>query len=194
MAPLSSGTASTRAPRPRPQTSSSALQPTGTAQTRAAHAATGAEENRLVRFIVRASQCGDSEWGLPPWTPYPSIDSAAAEFAALPSRSSRRPNIPLVWKSPIARVEDAVGNRVGVNGSITAASFQNHPSAFFRGVGSVFLPAAKEPNTISTAQIQTLAAPKKIVIEGSTTWRTVPAGTISITNWATRPGFASQAS
>ena len=42
---------------------------------------TRTEESRLVRFIVRASDRGSSEWGLPRWTPYPMIDSAAAEFA-----------------------------------------------------------------------------------------------------------------
>ena len=39
----------------------------------------------------------------------------------------------------IARVEDAIGNRVGVNGTVTAAGFQNHPLQLLRGVGSVFL-------------------------------------------------------
>ena len=42
---------------------------------------TRTEESRLVRFIVRASDRGNAEWGLPRWTPYPTIDSAAAEFA-----------------------------------------------------------------------------------------------------------------
>ena len=42
---------------------------------------TRTQESRLVRFIVRASDRGSSEWGLPRWTPYPSIPSAATEFA-----------------------------------------------------------------------------------------------------------------
>ena len=64
----------------------------------------------------------------------------------------------------MARVEDASGKRVGVNGTVTAVGFQNHPLPLLRGVGSVFLPAAKEPNTISyTAEIHSLATPKEIV-------------------------------
>ena len=144
-----------------------------------------AQESRLVRFIVRATDRGNSEWGLPPWTPYPPIDSAAAEFADARSVIVTPAQYPVGLEIPvIARVEDPSGSRVGVNGRITAAGFQNHPLQLLRGVGSVFLPAAKEPNTVSyTAGIHSLATPKKIVIESSTNWRIIPAGIISSTNW-----------
>jgi len=38
-------------------------------------------ENLLIQFIVRAGERGSSEWGLPAWIPYPTINSVAAEFA-----------------------------------------------------------------------------------------------------------------
>jgi len=143
------------------------------------------QESRLVRFIVRASDRGNTEWGLPRWTPYPMIDSAGAEFTdarlviVTPAQYPTGLEIPV-----IARVENASGHRVGVNGSVTAPGFENHPLQLFRGVGSVFLPAAKEPNTVSYATgIHSLVTPKKIVIEGSTTWRIVSASTISSANW-----------
>src|SRR4029450_11797310 len=41
---------------------------------------TNATDSQLVQFIVRSSERQNSEWGLPPWVPYPVIDSAAAEF------------------------------------------------------------------------------------------------------------------
>ncbi|MHC4326024.1 MAG: hypothetical protein ACYSUX_17280, partial [Planctomycetota bacterium] len=40
----------------------------------------GAEQSELVRFIVRASERGNSEWGLPRWSPLPPVNSATAEF------------------------------------------------------------------------------------------------------------------
>src|SRR5688572_11026217 len=36
--------------------------------------------NRFIRFIIRASDRGDTETGLPPWVPYPTIPSATAEM------------------------------------------------------------------------------------------------------------------
>jgi len=145
----------------------------------------GAEESRLVRFIVRATARGNSEWGLPPWTPYPPIDSAAAEFAGARLVIVTPAQYPLGLEIPVvARVEDASGRRVGVNGSVTAPGFQNRPLQLLRGVGSVFLPAAKEPNTVSyTAGIRSLATAKKILIESATNWRIIPAGVVGSTNW-----------
>jgi hypothetical protein len=145
----------------------------------------GAEESRLVRFIIRATARANSEWGLPPWTPYPPIDSAAAEFAGARLVIVAPAQYPAGLEIPIiARVEEESGNRVGVNGSVTAAGFQNHPLQLLRGVGSAFLPAAKEPNTVSyAAEIHSLTTPKTIVIESSTNWRVVSAGTLSSTDW-----------
>jgi hypothetical protein len=143
------------------------------------------QESRLVRFIVRASDRGNSEWGLPRWTPYPMIDSAAGEFAAARLIIVTPAHYPIGLEIPvIARVEDAAGGRVGVNGTIMAAGFEGHPLQLLRGVGSVFLPAAREAGTISyTAGIHSLATPKKIAIEGSTSWRIAPAAITSSTNW-----------
>ncbi len=143
------------------------------------------QESRLVRFIVRASDRGNAEWGLPRWTPYPMIDSAAAEFTGARLLVVTPAQYPLGLEIPvIARVENASGQRVGVNGMVTAPGFENHPLQLFRGVGSVFLPAAREPNTILyAAGIQTLTAPKKIVVEPATHWRIVPAGVLGSTNW-----------
>lgn len=147
--------------------------------------ASGAQESRLVRFIIRSTARANSEWGLPPWTPYPPIASAAAEFAGATLQIVMPAQYPAGLEIPVmARVENATGRRVGVNGLVAAAGYEKYPLQLFRGVGSVLLPAAKEPNTISyMAGIQTLTTPKKIVIEKSTTWRTVPGGTLNSTDW-----------
>jgi hypothetical protein len=146
---------------------------------------TRAEESRLVRFIVRASDRGDTEWGLPRWTPYPPIPSAAAEFAGARLVIVTPAQYPTGLEIPvIARVEDASGHRVGVNGSVTALGFEDHPLQLLRGVGSVFLPAAGTPGAISCiGGIQSLVTSKKIVIDSSTNWRLVSANVASPTNW-----------
>jgi len=143
------------------------------------------EEDRLIQFIVRATERGNSEWGLPPWIPCPTIDSAAAEFADATLRIVSPAEYPLGLEIPIiARVEDASGSRVGVNGVATAPGFEAHPLRLLRGVGSVFLPPATGPGTISyTAQIHSLEAPRTIVIESVTTWQTVSGDIIETADW-----------
>jgi len=146
---------------------------------------TRTQESRLVRFIVRASDRGSTEWGLPRWTPYPMIDSAAAEFAGARLVIVTPAQYPTGLEIPvIARVEDSSGHRVGVNGSVTAPGFESHPLQLLRGVGSVFLPAAGKPDTILyNGGIQSLVTAKKIVIESSTNWRLVSANITNSTNW-----------
>ncbi|MEN6427130.1 MAG: hypothetical protein ABFE13_17380 [Phycisphaerales bacterium] len=145
----------------------------------------GAEETTFIQFIVRATDRGNSEWGLPPWTPYPMIDSAAAEFAGgrlvivVPAAYPMTLEIPV-----IARVEDQSGNRVGVNGVVTAAGFADRPLRLLRGVGSVFLPAAATPGAVSyTAQVHSLEVPKTIAIESTTVWQTVSGDIAVSTDW-----------
>ncbi len=145
----------------------------------------GAQESTLVRFIIRATARQNAEWGLPAWTPYPPIDSAGAEFAGASLMIVTPAEYPVGLEIPvIARVEDAAGKRVGVNGAVTAAGFEKYPLQLLRGVGSVFLPAATEPNVIAyTATVRSLATPKQIVIEEATSWRTVAADIAIATDW-----------
>ena len=145
----------------------------------------GAEQSELVRFIVRASERGNSEWGLSLWTPYPPIDSAAAEFTGARLEIITPAEYPMGLEIPVvARVEDDLGNRLGVFGAVSAAGFQDHRLQLLRGVGSVFLPAATEPGIISyTAEIQSLETPKQITIEAATTWQTVSDDIATSTDW-----------
>ncbi|UCG59748.1 MAG: hypothetical protein JSU70_09560 [Phycisphaerales bacterium] len=145
----------------------------------------GAEQSELVQFIVRATERGNSEWGLPLWTPYPAIDSAAAEFADARLKIVTPAQYPMGLEIPvIARVQDDSGNRLGVNGAIEAAGFADHPLQLLRGVGSVFLPAAQEPGAISyAAEIESLQTAKQIAIEASTIWQTVSEDIATSTDW-----------
>ncbi len=145
----------------------------------------GEGESRLVRFIVRASERGNSEWGLPRWSPCPPIDSAAAEFAGAKLKIIAPAEYPMGLEIPVvARMEDDLGNRLGVNSVITAIDFQDHPLQLLRGVGSVFLPAAAEPNIISyVAEIHSLQTLRQITIEDSTTWQTVSENITASADW-----------
>jgi len=141
-------------------------------------------ENLLVQFIVRAGERGSSEWGLPAWIPYPTVDSAAAEFAGARLKIVTPAEYPVGLEIPvIARVEDESGRRLGVNGIVTAG-FEGSPLRLLRGVGSVFLPAATEPNTLLYAgRIHSLQTARQIVIEEATAWQTVSEDVTSSTDW-----------
>src|SRR2546425_702237 len=93
----------------------------------------GAATNQLVRFIVAASARLDTEWGLPPQVPWPSIPSASNEFAGAQLRLLAPQRFPAGYEIPIvAWVEDANGHAVRANGFVTAAG---HPSVRVRRGG-----------------------------------------------------------
>lgn len=145
----------------------------------------GAEADSLVRFIVRASSRGNTEWGLPVWTPYPSIDSAAAEFAGARLEVVVPAAYPMGLEIPvIARVQDPSGRRIGVNGTIAAIDFPDHSMRLLRGVGSVFLPAAAGSGVLSySGSIQSLVVQRQIDVEASTAWRTVSQDVAASVDW-----------
>jgi hypothetical protein len=145
----------------------------------------GAEQSELVRFIVRASERGNSEWGLPRWSPLPPVDSAVAEFAGDKLKIIAPAEYPIGLEIPIiARIRDDSGKRLGINGVISADGFQDHPLQLLRGAGSVFLPAAAEPGILSyDAKIQPLQTTRQITIEASTVWQTVSEDITASADW-----------
>jgi len=145
----------------------------------------GIRESRLIRFIVRAGDRGNTEWGLPRWTPYPTIDSAAEEFVGARLQIVAPAAYPMGLEIPvIARVEDASGNRVGVNGRITAAGFEEQPLRLLRGVGSVLLPPATGPDVVSyVAQVHSLQTTNQIVIEDPINWHRLSGHLTGTVNW-----------
>ncbi|MGE4285463.1 MAG: hypothetical protein AB7F23_02485 [Phycisphaerae bacterium] len=147
--------------------------------------ATLAEESLLVQFVVRASERFDTEWGLPLWTPFPLIDSAAGEFEDSEIKIVTPATYPLGLEIPvIARVSGSTGKRTGVNGKVVAQGFEDYPLQLLRGTGSVFLPAATASGVINyNASVKGLQAQKNINIESATVW-TNTSGTISTdTDW-----------
>jgi len=139
--------------------------------------------NRLVRFIIQASDRGDTENGLPPWIPYPTIPSATAELAGAhidlltPNAFPQGLEIPVV-----AWVRNAQGGVVRANGQLAAAG---HPSiAMRRGVGSGLLEANNPAGTLNySAQLAGVQATKEIQIEASTIWTSVSGTLAGNTVW-----------
>ncbi len=147
----------------------------------------GTPEERLVRFIVKASERADSEWGLYPWVPYPSTNSAAGEFAGADLAVIAPQKYPLGLEVPVvAWVEDSVTRkRVGVNGWVKAAAFPGLSLHLLRGVGTGYLPAASIAGTVPySAGVQTLSVPRQIEFEASTSWTAASGSIASNTTWA----------
>lgn len=147
--------------------------------------ASGATETAAVRFIVRASERANTEWGIPPWTPHPPIPSAAAEFSGSSLVLVAPGRFPTGLEIPIAAfVRDGGGNRVGVNGLVRAAGYEDRAIRIFRGVGSGTLPPAAGAGTISyAARIQTIEAFKDIEIEPVAGWTETPGEISASADW-----------
>ena len=135
--------------------------------------ASGLMTHELVRFIVSASERGNSEWGLPVWTPHPWIPSTAGEFAGsqlrllMPSAFPRECEIPVV-----AWVKNDQGLTVRANGVLEASG---HPAiAVRRGVGSGFL-AANHPAgpLVYEAKLPGIQVARTVAIQENTAWKSV---------------------
>src|SRR5438046_1186023 len=80
-----------------------------------------AATNQLYRFIVRSSKRGNTEDGIPPWIPYPLINSSSNEFAGAHLRLITPRNFPTGYEIPVvAWVENSQGHAVRANGLLTA--------------------------------------------------------------------------
>lgn len=134
--------------------------------------------NRLVRFIVRASDRGDTEDGLPPWVPYPVINSSTGELAGARLEIIAPETFPTGMEIPIvAWIKNDPGGVVRANGLLTAPG---HPSIQLRrGVGSGFLGTTNPVGPLNyVAQLPGLQTNKNIYVEGTPDWVPV-SGTLS---------------
>ena len=141
--------------------------------------------NRLVRFIVVASDRGNPEQGLIKWTPYPRINSTAAEFAGAQLHVMTPQDYPLDLPIPvIIRVDDGHDGERRCNGEVNAPGFAGYGVQIIRGLGSGFLPAAGNAGPIAyNAQLYSLQAPRQINIDRNTAWTQVSGILAASTNW-----------
>ncbi len=147
----------------------------------------GGVTNLLVRLIVR-SERGSPERGLIQWTPYPLVDSTAAECAGARLRVTTPAAYPAGLPIPVvAWVEDDEGNARRANGRVVAPGFESDSVQVRRGVGSGFLPPASAGAEVAyEARLHSLADPKTIAIDAVTTWRPVSGELTASTEWPAR--------
>ena len=139
---------------------------------------TAAVETAFYRFIVRSSERGSTENGLPPWTPPPVIPSAPAEFAGAHLSVLAPAAFPTNCPIPVvAWVWNAAGHALRAHGSLASPG---HPRiAIKRGVGSGFLGATNPPGALNyQASLAGLQTNRSILIEEATAWTPV-SGTLS---------------
>ncbi|HXE41477.1 MAG TPA: hypothetical protein VN516_00530, partial [Candidatus Baltobacteraceae bacterium] len=139
--------------------------------------------NRLIRFIVRSSERGNTEDGIPPWTPYPLINSSSNEFSGAHLRLITPQDFPAGYEIPVvAWVENNQGHAVRANGLLATdgqASIQIR-----RGVGSGFLSATNPAGVLAyVTSIKQLQASNSINLESNTIWTSVSGTLNGVTTW-----------
>ncbi len=129
--------------------------------------------NRLVRFIVRASERSGTEWGLPPHVPSPVIPSSSSEFLGARLRVLAPAVMPEGLEIPVVTwILNSAGHAVRANG--TVASPGQRSFAIKRGVGSGFLAGTNPVGTLAYApSLPGLSTNKNIQIEPAPVWTTV---------------------
>jgi hypothetical protein len=136
-----------------------------------------------VRFIVRDTTRGDTEWGLPPQTPMPVIQSSSNEFAGAQLRLIMPQDFPTGYEIPVvAWAVNDEGHAVRANGLLSA---DGHPSIQMkRGVGSGFLVATHPAGPLDyTPHLQGVLTNKVVNLESSTTWTPVSGVLGAATVW-----------
>ena len=147
-------------------------------QVRRAATASGAVESLVVRFIVKAGERGDTEWGLPPWTPYPVVNSSVEELTGARVRLLAPAVFPRGIEIPVAAfLETDAGSPVRANGLLSAEG--HAPIQLRRGVGSGFLASTHPPGLLRyAARLSGIEADHIVAVETNTIW-TSASGTLS---------------
>ncbi|MFM1767511.1 MAG: hypothetical protein RJA22_40 [Verrucomicrobiota bacterium] len=134
-------------------------------------------------FIVRASERGGSEWGLPPQVPWPVIQSSPAEFEGARLRLLAPSVFPSGYEIPVvAWVIDETGRTVRANGRL-AAPGQN-AFQLRRGVGSGFLASNQPPGILNyEPSVGGVTTNRSITLEAGTAWTPVSGVLAGATTW-----------
>lgn len=136
-----------------------------------------------ILFIVRASERGGSEWGLPPQVPWPVVQSSPAEFEGAQLRLVTPAVFPTGYEIPVvAWVTDAAGKPVRANGRLGAPG--QNAFQIRRGVGSGYL-ASNQPPGVLTYQpaVGGVTTNKSITLESGTTWTPVSGPLAGAVTW-----------
>ena len=143
-------------------------------------------ESKLIRFIVRDNAVrGDTESGIPAFTPYRTVNDAPSAFAA----GTLKVIAPAAWPAglpiPMATTLRTAGNEaLWLNGTVTFGGFPGTALQMRRGWGSVVAPAASGAGTINVdAHVAGLTHNPAITILAAPVFTGVSGTIAANTNW-----------
>ncbi len=143
-------------------------------------------DTKLIRFIVRDNVVrGDSESGIPPHTPYKSVQDAPSAFAG----KTLKVIAPAAWPAgvpvPLAfKLVDGANETVRLNGIVAMSGFPSTKVQMRRGWGSVTAPAVSAAGTVNVnAAVNGLFHNPAITIEAAPVFTTVSGTIAANTTW-----------
>jgi hypothetical protein len=145
----------------------------------------GLVDSKLVRFIVRDPVRGNTEDGIPPFTPLRTVNDAPSAFSGNTLKTVAPPSWPAGLPIPlVAMLRNGSNEPVRLNGVVGFAGFPQTTLQLRRGWGSVVAPAATVAGTLEVgAMVNGLSHNPSISIEASPSFTSV-SGTISAnTTW-----------
>lgn len=137
-----------------------------------AESSPAAPASRQIRFIVRDSGRGNSEWGLPPWTPPPVINASPAQLSGAKVRWLLPARYPALHPIPFAaRLETDDGQSLRLHARLNS---EWHPTVQLRrGWGAGWMAAPGELAAGTTEYVCRLEGTeirRGITIEADTSW------------------------
>jgi hypothetical protein len=138
--------------------------------------------NRRIQFIVKNSSRGETEEGIPSWTPYPTIPSASNEFAGAQLELIAPAVFPAGYQIPaVAWFYNANGKPLRANGELR---LDGGPGVTLRrGAGSALLATRQAGSNLLSFALHGLSTNKVIEIETNTTWTSVSGVLAGATTW-----------
>jgi hypothetical protein len=131
-------------------------------------------DQRWIVFILRNPERGNSEDGLPTFTPYPLVDSAASEFTNAVLKVMMPASFPAGMDLPVSvRVEDDQGNPLFLNGTWRSAAFPGQTLRVRRGFGAGRLTGLPPGEHLVVSRLGGATASQTVTIEANPVWTSV---------------------
>ncbi len=146
---------------------------------------------QTVAFIVKNSERGSTEDGIPTMVPYHFVNDAPSAFAAGELKILAPSTFPLNLPLPVvgrlikgSSFGATAGDPLFLNGLVSLAGSAATPVQLRRGWGSTILPPATVAGTLSLgASVNSLTNPKSVTLEAATTYTTKGGTVTTADNW-----------
>lgn len=145
----------------------------------------GVEESLSLQFIIRSSERGSSETGLPAWTPHPIVEDASSAFEAASFSLIAPPSWPKDLDLPVvAKLSDGEGEALRLNGRVALNGLSGRSFWLRRGWGSRMVPGLATAGTLELdGRLQGLIAERPVIIEETTTWTPASGAITGSVDW-----------